>query len=67
MTRPYELFVDSGDRDEPGSRYFASLEAAFRACYLMPAKWRRFAWIREHRDGGARVTHMRDGRQVPAS
>jgi hypothetical protein len=56
--------IDSGNRDEPPTRYFGSLDAAYRALDELGDKWRPFAWVSEQKPDGGRFVHMRNGRSA---
>jgi hypothetical protein len=61
MARPFRLFVDSGDEDEPEPRCFESLEAALGALKGYSKRHQRFAWIMEQRPDGSSQCHVKDG------
>lgn len=63
-SRPFQLMVDSGNREEPSNRYFGSLEAALAAAEELPARFHPFVWISEFLTTGGRITHVRDGRRT---
>lgn len=44
--RPYQLMVDSGSREEPDTRWFASLAAAWKAYDELDEKWKPYADVR---------------------
>ena len=59
--RPFCLSVDSGSHREPGSRHFATLDAALAAMELYTDHHRRYAWVIDVRDG---TVHVKDGRKT---
>lgn len=53
--------VDAGVYDEPGTRYFGTLEAAKKAMAEIDEKWVPFIQIAETTEVGLRIIHVRNG------
>ena len=63
-TARYTLMVDSGDRDDPPMRRFATYDAAIGGLKTLDDRWRRFACIYELDDEGQFNIIIKDGKVV---
>lgn len=62
--RPFQLLIDSGNRSEPRTRYFATLDAALNSAESLDSKWHPHIWVTEFLQDGGRRTHVRNGKRV---
>lgn len=60
----YSLMVDSGNRDEPPIRRFATYDDAVAGMETLDDYYRKFAWIYEITDEGHLVVIVKDGKVV---
>jgi hypothetical protein len=64
--RPFQLMVDAGSHEEPGTRYFGSYEAAEKAVLELEEKWIPFTTITELTDSGLKLIRYQNGAKAQA-